>query len=121
MSSVEMEVKDIMARYNEEVRQAIERDAKEVSKECAEKLKSSSPVDTGKYAKGWTYKKQGETYIVHNRHYQLTHLLENGHISKNQYGTYDRVDGITHIAPVEDWGCEEFEKRVKEDIAYANI
>jgi hypothetical protein len=37
----------------------------------------------------------------------LTHLLENGHIVRNQYGTYGRVNGDGHIKDAEQNAVEE--------------
>lgn len=59
----------------------------------------------GDYARSWTFKidkdKLGDySGVVYNKeHYQLTHLLENGHVSANQYGTYGRVAPHQHIKP----------------------
>ena len=64
-------------------------------------LRANSPKRTGDYAKGWSYKVDEDvpgsyTGHVYNRsHYQLTHLLENGHVKRNG----GRVAGISHIEP----------------------
>ena len=44
--------------------------------------------------------------------YRLTHLLEKGHKSRNG----GMVKARKHIAPVEQWVQEEFEKRVREAV-----
>ena len=61
-------------------------------------LRQKSATRTGTYRKGWTSSvKRDETGIncvVHNRLYQLTHLLNNGHGIKNQTGrSYGHVPG----------------------------
>lgn len=59
------------------------------------------------YYKGWQIKRERTAkqtkYIVHNKtHYQLTHLLENGHriITVNGEDTGKRTKAIKHILPV---------------------
>ena len=46
-------------------------------------------------------KNYGKTTMVvySEKHYRLTHLLENGHVIRNKYGTYGRASAIKHIAP----------------------
>lgn len=47
--------------------------------------------------------KIGEYGVVYNKeHYRLTHLLENGHIIKNAYGTYGRTAPRPHVKPAYD-------------------
>lgn len=76
-------------------------------KELKEKSPKSNKAKGGAYAKSWGYTKEkmpfGYTsYVIRNRkHYQLTHLLENGHLIKNKYGSYGRTKPIPHIKPVE--------------------
>lgn len=60
-----------------------------------------------RYYKGWQIKRERTAkqtkYIVHNKtHYQLTHLLENGHriITVNGEDTGKRTKAIKHILPV---------------------
>ncbi len=63
--------------YTEEVGAAIEEAVKETAQALAADLRETSPKDTGKYAKGWTARKEGPgRYVVYNKKkYQLTHLL----------------------------------------------
>lgn len=88
----------------------IDKAAEEVAKDGVEKLKSSSPNKTGKYAKSWGIKKVGKIFVLHNKRYQLTHLLENGHAKVNG----GRVAPRVHIKPVEQQMIEDFEQKVKE-------
>lgn len=60
-------------------------------------LKISSPKNTGTYSSSWTFKKEGKKYIVYNSTGgSLTHLLENGHLTKNRKR---RVAPQPHIRP----------------------
>lgn len=116
--SVTAQMKELMDQVDKDVKNSAKRNIDRVSKESVQKLKNTSPVKTGSYAKGWGTKKVGDMdVIVHNRtDYQLTHLLENGHVIRNKKGTYGRTHGIKHIAPVEEWAVDELPRRIIEDI-----
>lgn len=116
--SVTAQMKELMDQVDKDVKNSAKRNIDRVSKESVQKLKNTSPVKSGSYAKGWGTKKVGEMdVIVHNRtDYQLTHLLENGHVIRNKKGTYGRTHGIKHIAPVEEWAVDELPRRIIEDI-----
>jgi hypothetical protein len=111
-------MKELLDEINEDVRDSAKKNINAVSRECVQKLKGSSPRRTGSYASGWATKRQGDMdVVVHNRtDYQLTHLLENGHVITNKKGTYGRTHGIKHIAPVEEWAVDELPRRIMEDI-----
>lgn len=117
-NTLEAQLKGILSEYNERVGKAVEESAQQVSKECVNKLKSSSPRKTGDYASGWGIKRMGsKDFVVHNKtEYRLTHLLENGHVSRNQFGTFGRVRAIPHIKPVEQWANDEFTNQVEKKI-----
>ena len=116
--NVSVQMKEVLDQVNEEIRNSAKRNIDEVSKECVQKLRNTSPRKTGSYSKGWASKREGEMdVVVHNRtDYQLTHLLENGHVVRNKKGTYGRTSGIKHIAPVEEWAVDELPRRIMEDI-----
>ena len=110
--SISIQMKKLLDEYSAEVREVVEQNAERVAKNCANELKITSPKRPkgGKYARSWTADEKKGAWIVHNsKHYQLTHLLENGHVSANQYGSgYRRVPAIKHIAPVEQQGIDDF-------------
>ena len=58
-----------------------------VGKDTVRELKATSPKKTGEYAKSWKYKVEGtitgSKLVVYNQKYQLTHLLENGHLTQD--------------------------------------
>ena len=107
--SIAVQLTNILDEYSKEVVDAANNSIAKVSKESVQKLRSSSPKKTGSYARGWGTKTEGgiggiRTIIVHNKtDYQLTHLLEKGHIIRNKKGTYGRAPAHPHIKPVEEW------------------
>lgn len=119
--SVELQLRTILEQYGKEVESKAGDAFESVAKEGVSKLKSTSPKRKGKYARAWTMTREQtrgaiDSVVIHNKRYQLTHLLENGHVIRNAKGTYGRVAGIKHIAPVEDWAAEELPEAVKRAI-----
>lgn len=75
---------------------------KEYSEKCESILKDNSPKGErthDKYADGWiTEKDKKHTYKIWNKtNYQLTHLLENGHIIANKIGGVGWASPVPHI------------------------
>lgn len=113
--------------YTDEVEEAVSKAVIAVGKESANELRNVNQVKGSnvwtKYPNGWrskTERRRGrQEATVHNAdHYQLTHLLENGHVIKNGTGrTYGRTREFPHIITVEQKAVEELEKRIKEAIA----
>ena len=97
MDQLGSEISKALEDYTEDVEHALEKTKKELANTAVRKLKQTSPKRTGRYAAGWTKKKRGKAIIVHNKHYQLTHLLEKGHAKRGG----GRVAARVHIAPVE--------------------
>lgn len=109
-----LDINDILNDYTEEIQVAITEEAEKVAKEGADKLKISSPKRTGKYSKGWRVKTiKGFGFInctiYNSTNWQLTHLLEKSHLTRNGGKTTPKV----HIAPVDDFCVREFEKNVE--------
>ena len=119
-SSVTVQMDKILDSYSREVQEATNKAIDSVAKESASRLRNTSPRKTGDYAKGWKVKKKRgrnglQTVTVHNKtNYQLTHLLENGHVVRNKKGTYGRTRPIKHIAPVEEWAVDELPREIEE-------
>lgn len=117
----------ILTQFNKGVKDTTNEAITSVSKESVQKLKNTSPRQTGDYAKSWHVKKQKngngiEGAVVHNKdHYRLTHLLENGHVIRNKKGTYGRTRGIKHIAPVEEWANGELVEVIERNIEHGNL
>ena len=116
--NLEKAVKDILQDYSVEVSKAAAEAVTEVSKEATKKLRQTSPKRSGKYGKGWASKVEKTattaeaTVYGKTGTYQLAHLLENGHAKRGG----GRVNGNTHIKPVEEWAIKEVEKRIREKV-----
>ena len=122
--SLEVQMKNILQEFNQEVQNATNNAINSTSKESVQKLKNTSPKGSPhrrRYAEGWSVKRTQEgssrgiqTAIVHNRtNYQLTHLLENGHVIRNGKGEYGRTHPIKHIEPVEEWANDELVNEIE--------
>lgn len=115
-----------LAIYTQEVQEAVANSVTALAKEGRAKVKSNSPKRTGAYAKGWAVsnenKKGKQTVRIYNKtNYQLTHLLENGHVVRNGTGRIGAgkktsVAGKPHIAPVNDWIQQEVVNVIEEAI-----
>lgn len=108
-------IKKVLEDEGYRIQTVVNQAAEESAQELVQELKNSSPRRTGKYSRSWTAS-AGKTigssfksYVVHNaKHYQLTHLLEKGHVIRS--GGYARA--IPHIASATDRIAEKFEKRI---------
>ena len=111
--TISVQMRKILDAYEDRVENVYEASVSRVSREAVQRLRNTSPKKSGSYARGWTLKKVKSRanvtdVIVHNRtDYQLTHLLENGHVIRNKKGTYGRTRPIKHIAPVAEWAENE--------------
>ena len=110
---VSIQIENLMEQYSEEVQQIANEAIKEVAQQTAEKLKSTSPQKSGQYARSWKVKAKDSSATVYNTRYQLTHLLENGHVVRNKSGTYGRARAFPHIAPAEEWAAQELQSEIE--------
>lgn len=115
LQELEIAIERELAQYSEDVAEGLKREIKAVAKETVTELKSTSPRDTGEYARGWTYKVESENaqdirVRIRNRTKpQLTHLLEYGHAKTNG----GRVQGKPHIRPAEQRAEKKLDGAVK--------
>lgn len=113
----------LMKEYVQEVQDAVDDAAKEAAELTAKELRASSPKrkkgkGRGAYARGWKVKKRYDanlvSFVVYNgKNPGLTHVLEHGHVARNQFGTYGRVRAIPHIGQAADAGIQRFQLGVK--------
>lgn len=115
---------DILEDYGDNVVEATQEAVRKVAKIAQEEVKAKSHVrkygkKKGRYKKGWTTKEEivnrmRADVIIHNRtNYQLTHLLEKGHVLKRGGRTLGRVPAQVHIAPAEEHAIKNLEEAIE--------
>lgn len=115
-----LDISTILSEYSKDIQKATEEETINIAKAGVKTLKATSPKNVknsshkGQYAKGWTYQtEKAFGYIkctIHNKtDYQLTHLLEKGHLTRNG----KKTKAIEHIAPVETEIIREYPKKIE--------
>lgn len=94
-------INEMLEDCRAENEEALKANITDACKDGRSYLRANSPKRTGDYAKGWAYKVDGDVpgsytgHVYNKTNYQLTHLLEKGHVKRNG----GRVAGISHIEP----------------------
>ena len=117
-------IEDTLRDYVDVTEEACVQGVRETANRCVSDLHSARPSGSGKYGSWDAYnadwaktrqKSQKAVYseVVHNRkHYQLTHLLENGHALKNG----GRAKAFPHIAPIAEQAEETLLSTIRKHI-----
>ncbi len=124
---LQSQMKKILKEYGQEVEQFMQEEAEGTIRNAVQKLKQKKRFAAGsnakgEYARGWSstivHSRMGIKAVAFNKkHAQLTHLLENGHVSKNGTGrVYGEVRAYPHIAQINDEAQEEFVKGIERRI-----
>lgn len=91
--------------YSREVNEKVNKAKLKRANEGVRTVKATSPVGArGEYAKGWRKTIRGSAVVIHNTHYQLTHLLERGHATRGG----NRTQAQPHIGPMEEQVVKDF-------------
>ena len=126
------DINKVLADYKEFCENVVFEDLDKAGKVALDKVKSLSPVaaasykkweknateiSPGKYKKSWRKKTEGKNtskpeMVVYSGQYQITHLLENGHVKKGG----GRVRGYPHVAPAQDAADAEIERLLAKDL-----
>lgn len=111
-------VKDYLKDWIEDIEEDVEETTNDLTKQAVKELKQTSPRGNGTrgkpYWKGWTQQKNRRingkyTVKIHNKtNYQLTHLLEFGHVTRNG----GRTKAIPHIRPLEEKYSKLYEEKI---------
>ena len=111
------EITKALEEWAEDETKVLEEAIKTAAKLGVRALKIDSPRKSGDYAKGWTYRMEGDrvakSAVIYNaKKPGLAHLLEYGHARKRG----GRVKGIVHIKPVEKEIIETLERELTEKL-----
>lgn len=122
VESLEQELNTFLKSYKKAVDEDVVQVTDKVTKEAINELKTTSPrrkgSKTNPYWRGWASKlkkrsSNNYTKVIWNKtNYQLTHLLEFGHVTRNG----GRAKAIPHIRPVEEKYNAEFVDLLKQTI-----
>lgn len=113
-----------LAEYGKLAQHEVHDILESVGDEAKSRVTSASPKGkrrgSGKYKRGWKVKIEesgsSTSVTVHNKHYQLTHLLEFGHRTRLKHGKYGKqaaVGAQPHIDEVNEWAQRELERRIR--------
>lgn len=115
---------ETLTQYGRLTQDTVQRILESVGDEAKTRVASLSPKGrrrgSGRYKRGWKVKIEESgskiSVIVHNRRYQLTHLLEFGHRTRLRHGRYGRQAAAAaqpHIGEVNAWAQRELERRIR--------
>lgn len=130
VNQFEKAINKYLNEYHEDINEDVRNVAKTITNEAKAELISISPKSAndvilkggtvhtaGSYARGWTISTQTSKNVhtkkIWNRtDYQLTHLLEFGHATRNG----GRAKAIPHVRPTEQKYLQKFEKELEKEI-----
>lgn len=120
-------VMDYLENYKEDIDEDVIETVDEITKKARDELKQTSPRGKGTrsnpYYKGWVIKlskRRSGVYhkVIWNKtNYQLTHLLEFSHATRNG----GRTKAIPHIRPIEQKYNVEFVDKLEKKIRRSSI
>lgn len=125
------ELADVLAaelsKYAKATTDEVKEATTEAGKYCVRQIEDSIAAQgigerKGKYRKSWKVKvtldkPTARTVTVYSTQYQLAHLLENGHVIKNQTGKiYGKTRPRPHVAPAEQDAIKYLEKLIKKEV-----
>lgn len=115
-------VLDILKEYREDIDGEMPSCVESAAKTTADIARAKATAFGGnKYRNGITVKiTKGRlltSALIHNpKHYQLTHLLEYGHVVKVKGKVYGKTRAFPHWAPAEEQGIRLLEYKIKKAV-----
>lgn len=111
-------VHDLLDEYFKDVQSESLNSVEQVAVSICNELRITSPNDRGDYANGWYIKplKKNRYHAlveIGNRHYQLTHLLEHGHIKVVHRKVLGFTNARPHIARAEQRAIRELQNNIE--------
>ena len=124
VDDIGVSINAILQSYGKEVTAAIEPIIERVAKKTVERLKTTGGYQdrTKKYRRSFKHivskGYKGAQGVIYSSapNYRITHLLENGHLTRN--GT-SRVKAYPHWAPAEEVAIKDFESELIQGIEEA--
>ena len=118
------EVSKLLKEYSDDIVQKMPDIVKEVTQNTVKDLKNKAGklFNGTTYKRSFKYKKQstasGETlYTIYSTEYRIAHLLEHGHVIKNQSGIlYGSTQARPHWQPAEEKAVEALEQKLTETV-----
>lgn len=116
-SSLADAIMEALEEYEETTREDVKKAAKKTAGTCIQQLKSTSPKQTGGYARGWTYKMQtkgnvSQAIVYNEAKPGLAHLLEHGYTMVNG----QRSPSYPHVAAAEQEAITDFELNLLKEL-----
>jgi hypothetical protein len=97
------EIAILIKTYTDDVSTDIEKEVEATGKFILAEARRLAPKDRGNYAKNFAIKRVrfngSSERIIYNKKAGLVHLLEKGHVVRNQYGTYGHTRAQPHLVP----------------------
>lgn len=119
-SNFSEEINKILEDYTDEVAEVVDEVVAKVAEESKKEIRKyrSGRKRWKEYPKGWEVKIEAQRLgtkatVYNSKHYQLTHLLEFGHATRNG----GRTAAFPHISIVNDFAQKEFERLIKEKLS----
>lgn len=123
VESMNKEINKLLEQYQTQVNDAVDDVINDVSGDCVSELKQTSPKNTGQYSRLWRYKIVENRFgkyksVIYNYQYQLTHLLEKGHMRVTKTGEVLKpgARAKVHIAPAEEHAIQDYETNLRKVI-----
>lgn len=119
-------VGEVLKQYSDEVVEAMPDAVKKAAKVGLKSLRSHAKAAVGgtRYNSSFKSKTTNNSprtpeITLHSTRYQVAHLLEHGHVIRNQYGVYGITSARPHWAPAEQDAIEALEDEIQKKVEAA--